>query len=79
MNKFIIGVVLGTAMGFCARRLQEKGYLDGMCDAMSDFASKAKRDVKNVMDKGMNEAEYVKDRAGYMTRKGKEKLDEMME
>ena len=77
MNKFIMGIALGTAIGYIASRMQEQGFFDEVSDGFNEFASRTKKKAKNIIDQGVNELEYVKDRAEYKVREGKAKMDEM--
>lgn len=76
--KFIIGAAVGVAAGYAIARMQEKGYFDDVCDNLNDFAATTKKNAKNLIDKGANELEYIKERAGYKVQEGKEKLDDAM-
>lgn len=79
MNKYVIGAVIGAAVGYTVAKLMEKGTLDRVCDSVNDMAFKMKRDAKNVMDVSRNEAEYMADRAKNSFRRGKQKLENMIE
>ncbi|GEM_PF-6899041 len=46
-------------------KMHKDGKLDKVEDKVTDFAHKAKKEVKNVVDAGKNEAGYIKDRAEY--------------
>lgn len=79
MSKFVLGIAMGTALGYVVCRMQQKGYFEGCCDDMHEFAYKAKKKVNNLVDMGENEMEYAKDRVEYKARQAKDKLDDMME
>jgi len=81
MNKILLGMGLGIGTVCLYKYLKREGYIDDSCcvDAADRFVSKSRRGIKNVMDAGMNEAEYLKERAEYAVNKGKNKLDDMME
>ncbi|NDV60069.1 hypothetical protein [Bacteroides sp. 519] len=63
MKNLLIGAALGAAAFYLFKRSQDEGGLDKMCDEMKDYAGKVKRNVKDTWDKGVNQAEYVKERA----------------
>ncbi|MDR2918846.1 MAG: hypothetical protein LBV72_05725 [Tannerella sp.] len=77
MNKFVMGVALGAAIGYIASRMREQGFFEEACDSFNDFASKTKKKAKDIIDQGVNELEYVKDRAEYKMKEGKAKIDEV--
>ena len=72
MKKVLIGAALGAVALYAVSRLYKQGKLDGFCDDMNKFASKAKRNLKNVADVGKNQVEYIKDRVEYELNNGKE-------
>lgn len=80
MNKIVLGIGLGIAAVCLYKKMKKEGYIDCDCeDAAHRFFSRTRRGVRNAMDAGMNEAEYLKERAEYGINRGKEKLDKMME
>lgn len=76
--QFVLGVAVGVAAGMIIAKMEERGAFNELCDNVNDMASKAKKNVKNAWDKGVNEVEYVKERATYKAEEGKQKLDDMM-
>ena len=74
MKRILIGAALGVAAACLVYRLQKKGAFDGVCENLNVFADKTKRNIKNAVDVGANQAEYIRDRIEYEFRKGKEKL-----
>lgn len=74
MKRILIGAALGVAAACLVYRLQKKGAFDCVCDNLNVFADKTKRNIKNAVDVGANQAEYIRDRIEYEFRKGKEKL-----
>jgi len=64
MKKILLGTIVGIAAGYAFFRYKQDGSWDGLCDELHSMANKTKRDAKNMFDKGMNEAEYVKDEIG---------------
>lgn len=63
MKNFFIGAALGAAAFYLVQRAKEDGGLDKMCDEMKDYAGKVKKNAKDTWDKGVNKAEYLKERA----------------
>lgn len=79
MKKAVLGLALGAGAILLYKELQKKGYISGHCgNELNKFMSKTCKGVRNTVDAGKNEAEYLKDRAEYYADKGKEKLDNMM-
>lgn len=75
MNKFVMGIAFGTAIGYVVSKMQEQGYFDEMYDQMHDFASKTRRKARHIMDEGADELESIKDRVACKVKEGKEKLN----
>lgn len=65
MKKFLLGAALGVGAVYLVKKLHKEGKLDGLYESVNDFSGKAKRDVKNLIDAGKNEAEYLKGRLEY--------------
>lgn len=63
MKSFLVGAAFGAAAVYLIRRSKEDGGLDKMCDEVKDYASQVKKTAKDAWDKGVNKAEYVKERA----------------
>jgi len=63
MKKVLLGAALGAAALYLVKRSKEDGGLEKMCDEMKDYAGKVKKNAKDTWDKGVNQAEYLKDRA----------------
>ncbi|MBK5721091.1 YtxH domain-containing protein [Dysgonomonas sp. Marseille-P4677] len=74
MKKVLIGTVIGVGVSYALYKLYQQGKLDGICDDMSRFAIKTKRNLKNVVDVGKNQAEYIKERVEHEFQSGKEKF-----
>lgn len=74
MKKVLLGVAIGSVLGYFFRKLQNDGAFDDVYDCVSDKALKAKRNLKNIVDTGRNQAEYLTDRASDIIDRGKEKL-----
>ena len=58
MKNVLFGLAVGVVVGYVLRRM------DGLTD-------KAKKKVKDVVDTGKNQVEYVKDRVEHMVEKPK--------
>lgn len=78
MKGFFVGAVVGAAALYFYQRCKEEGGLDRMCDDAKGFASKVKKDVKNTWDKGVNQAEYVKERAESKVETAQHRINEAM-
>ena len=79
MKNILLGIAVGAALGYLGRIVYEHSFCGDLDDDVNEFAGKAKRKVKDVMAKGRNHAEYIKDRANYKIEKGKAKLDEALD
>lgn len=71
MKKVILGLAIGSAVGYLVRKMQEEGKFDCIRDRADNFVSKSKRDLKNVADITKNEAGYLKERLENVIIKGK--------
>ncbi|MDR2955678.1 MAG: hypothetical protein LBV43_11405 [Prevotella sp.] len=77
MKKILLGSALGlVAAGAVIYKLKKDGKLDDIFHDLHVYSSKKKRDIKNVIDAGKNQVEYVKDRIEYEFNNGKEMLKE---
>lgn len=74
MKKVLIGAGVGLGVAFLLYKLYQEGKLYGLCSDVDRLAMKAKRNLKNAVDVGKNQAEYIKDRIEYEYESGKEKL-----
>ena len=79
MKKVLVGAAVGLAAGVVIYKLYQQGKLDGVCDNMNKFALKTKKNFKNAVDVGRNQAEYIKDKLEYEYENGKEKLKNLSE
>lgn len=80
MNKILLGIGIGIGAVCMYNKMKREGYISGDCeDAAHNFFARTRKGVRNVMDAGKNEAEYLKEQAEYGMDKGKEKLDDMMQ
>lgn len=62
MKRLFIGAAVGAALAYLFMKSQEDGGLEKLCDDVKGYSGKVKRDAKNAWDKGVNQAEYLKDR-----------------
>lgn len=69
MKKLLVGAVIGGALVYVITKLHREGKLDNLYDGVNDLASKAKLNLKNLADAGVNQAEYIKDRIDYEMKK----------
>ena len=65
MKNVLIGIAAGIAIGY------DDGKFKCIHDDMSELADRAKKKIKDVVDKGVNEAEYIGDRVEHITDKVK--------
>ena len=61
MKKIILGTVAGIAAGYYFRKMQERVNFKEMCDDINGIGYKTKKKMKNMINKGMNEADCIKD------------------
>lgn len=62
MKSVLFGLSAGVVIGYVLRKMKDQGQFDAWEDKMGEYADKAKKKVKNVVDAGKNQMEYVKDR-----------------
>lgn len=60
--KVLLGLSAGVVIGYALRKMKDQGQFDAWEDKVGEYADKAKKKVKNVVDSGKNQMEYVKDR-----------------
>ena len=71
MKNVLIGIAAGIAIGYVLRKMEDDGKFKCIHDYMSELADRAKKKIKDVVDKGVNEAEYIGDRVEHITDKVK--------
>ena len=71
MKNVLIGIAAGIAIGYVLRKMEDDGKFKCIHDDMSELADRAKKKIKDVVDKGVNEAEYIGDRVEHITDKVK--------
>jgi len=76
MKKILLGAIVGAFIGYHYKEMKERGDFNQLSDDVNGIAHKAKRELKNAMGKGRNQAEYLKDRAEDEIEKGFDKVDE---
>lgn len=79
MKKTIFGLAVGAGIIYLCKQLYNKGYLAPYENQLQKFTAKSRRNFRNAVATGKNEAEYLKERAEYFKDKGKEKLSNVME
>ncbi|WP_321332206.1 hypothetical protein [uncultured Bacteroides sp.] len=62
MKKVVVGLVIGTAIGYVIRKLQNDGKFDYVRDGANELINKSKRNLKNAADIAKNEVTYLKDK-----------------
>lgn len=72
MKNLLIGITAGIAIGYVLRKMEDDGKFKCIHDDMSEFADRTKRKFKDVVDKGINQAEYVADRVEHLSEKAKQ-------
>ena len=63
MKKVILGLVIGSAVGYCVRKMQDDGQFDCVCNSAQRLFRKSKRSFKNIVDITKNEVNYLRDSA----------------
>lgn len=74
MKNLLVGIAVGVVAGCVLRKMAADGKFRWMHDDLSQLADKAKKKTKNLMDKGVNQAEYVSDRIESFADKNKNKM-----
>lgn len=69
MKDALLGVAFGFVIGYLTRRMVDQGKFDCMCDDVSVLADKTKKRIKDVVDTGKNQMEYIKDRMEHVAEK----------
>ena len=78
MKNVLIGIAAGIAIGYVLRKMEDDGKFKCIHDDMSELADRAKKKIKDVVDKGVNEAEYIGDRVEHITDKVKERGNKLI-
>ena len=68
MKNVLFGLAVGVVVGYVLRRMEDQGQFECLENGLTD---KAKKKVKDVVDTGKNQVEYVKDRVEHMVEKPK--------
>lgn len=71
MKKTILGLAVGAGIIYLYKQLHNKGYLAPYENQLHKFSAKSRRDLRNAVAAGKNEAEYLKERAEYVAGKRK--------
>ena len=71
MKNVLIGIAAGIAIGYVLRKMEDDGKFKCIHDDMRELADRTKKKFKDVVDKGVNQAEYIADRVEHVTEKAK--------
>lgn len=71
MKNVLIGIAAGIAIGYVLRKMEDDGKFKSIHDGMSELADKTKKKFKDVVDKGVNQAEYIADRVEHVAERAK--------
>lgn len=77
MKKLLLGIAVAAAAVYIIKKLRDEDKLDELEDDVRRYTSKAKKKAKDMMDYGMNQAEYLGERAEQEFQKGKRCLKQM--
>ncbi|WP_102408678.1 hypothetical protein [Parabacteroides bouchesdurhonensis] len=66
MKDVLLGIGLGVVIGYALRRMQDHGDFKCLHDDIDRFADKTKKTIRHVVDAGVNQAEYIKDRVEHV-------------
>lgn len=69
MKNVLIGIAAGAVIGYVLRKMEDDGKFKCIHNDVTQLTDMAKKKFKNVVDKGVNEAEYVADRVEHYTDK----------
>lgn len=71
MKNVLIGIAAGIAIGYVLRKMEDDGKFKCIHDDMSELTDRTKKKFKDVVDKGVNQAEYIANRVEHVTEKAK--------
>ena len=71
MKNVLFGLAVGVVVGYVLRRMEDQGQFECLENELHGLTDKAKKKVKDVVDTGINQVEYVKDRVEHMVEKPK--------
>ena len=71
MKNVLFGLAVGVVVGYVLRRMEDQGQFECLENELLGLTDKAKKKVKDVVDTGKNQVEYVKDRVEHMVEKPK--------
>ena len=77
MKKLLIGAAAGIGLALVIYKLAESGKLDCVCDDLNKLSGQAKKKIKDGIDVGKNQLEYLKERAAYKSEQLSELADEV--
>lgn len=73
MKKVLIGAAVGLVAGVVLYKLYKEYEHEDLGDQLNKLTGKAKKGLKDLVDAGKNQAEYVQDRARYKLEESKKK------
>lgn len=68
-KSMLFGTLAAVAAAGLVYKMRKDGKLDEAMDKASDLVFRSKRDIKNAIAAGKNEAEYIQNRADFRARK----------
>lgn len=71
MKNVLLGLAVGVVVGYVLRRMEDQGQFEALEDDFHGCMDKAKKKVKDVVDTGKNQVEYVRDRVEHLVDKPK--------
>lgn len=66
MKNVLFGLAIGVVVGYVFRRMEDQGQFKCLENELYGLTDKAKKKVKDVVDTGKNQVEYIKDRVEHM-------------
>ena len=62
MKNLLLGMTVGVIVGYVLRKFEDEGKLDKLCAKAGEFVDSTKKNIKDVVDAGVNEVEYFAER-----------------
>ena len=62
MKNVLFGLAVGVVVGYVLRRMEDQGQFECLENELHGLTDKAKKKVKDVVDTGKNQVEYVKEK-----------------
>ena len=60
MNNILFGLAVGVVVGYILRRMEDQRQFECLENELHGLTDKAKKKVKDVVNTGKNQVEYVK-------------------